>query len=101
MRSIRTIIVDDEVLGRSRVRNLLQTEEQIQCVGEGKNGEEAIKLIQDYKPDLVLLDVEMPGKMGSKYWQVFQKRKGHSSYSSQQTINLRSRHLMCMRLILS
>ncbi|MEZ4722743.1 MAG: LytTR family DNA-binding domain-containing protein [Flavobacteriales bacterium] len=64
MRTIRTIIVDDEVLGRSRIRKLLADNEQIQLVGEGSNGEEAIRLIEDYKPDLVFLDVEMPDKDG-------------------------------------
>lgn len=64
MRNIRTIIVDDEVLGRSRLRKLLQENERIQLIGEGRNGEEAVKLIEDYKPDLVFLDVEMPDKDG-------------------------------------
>lgn len=64
MRNIRTIIVDDEVLGRSRLRKLLQENERIQLIGEGRNGEEAVQLIQDYKPDLVFLDVEMPDRDG-------------------------------------
>jgi two-component system LytT family response regulator len=64
MKSIRTLIVDDELLGRSRIKKLLQAMDRIHLVGEGKSGEEAIKLIEDYKPDLVFLDVEMPDKDG-------------------------------------
>lgn len=64
MRNIRTIIVDDEVLGRSRVKKLLQANERIQIIGEGANGEEAIRLIEDYRPDLAFLDVEMPDRDG-------------------------------------
>ena len=66
MRSIRTIIVDDELLGRSRIKKLLSRNDRIQLVGEGKNGHEAVRLIEDYKPDLVFLDVEMPDKDGFK-----------------------------------
>ncbi len=64
MRSIRTIIVDDEVLGRARIRKLLAINDRIQIVGEGANGTEAIRLIEDYKPDRVFLDIEMPDKNG-------------------------------------
>jgi two-component system LytT family response regulator len=64
MRTIRTVVVDDEFLGRSRVKKLLSGFDQIQLVGEGKNGEEAVKLIEDYHPDIVMLDIEMPDKTG-------------------------------------
>lgn len=64
MRNIRAIIVDDELLGRSRIRKLLEAYDQVSVVGEGKNGKEAVKLIEDYRPDLAFLDVEMPDKNG-------------------------------------
>ncbi|GAB5539846.1 MAG: LytTR family DNA-binding domain-containing protein [Salibacteraceae bacterium] len=64
MRSIKTVIVDDEILGRGRVKKLLANFDRIQLVGEGSSGSEAIQLIKDYKPDLVLLDIEMPDKTG-------------------------------------
>lgn len=64
MRTIRTIVVDDEILGRSRVKKLLQELDQIQLIGEGRNGEEAVELILNYQPDLVFLDVEMPDRDG-------------------------------------
>ncbi len=64
MRNIRAIIVDDEVLGRSRIRKLLSGYDHVSLVGEGKNGQEAVKLIEDYRPDLAFMDVEMPDKDG-------------------------------------
>lgn len=75
MRTIRTIVVDDEFLGRSRVKKLLSDFDQIQIIGEGKNGEEAIKLIEDYQPDLVLLDIEMPDKTGIQVMNYFPENK--------------------------
>ncbi len=57
---IRTLIVDDEPLARQRVRNLLESEPDIEIVGERANGEEAVKAVLDDKPDLLFLDVQMP-----------------------------------------
>lgn len=64
MRTIKTIVVDDEVLGRNRIKRLLEQYDQVQLIGEGSNGGDAIELINAYKPDLVFLDVEMPDKDG-------------------------------------
>lgn len=64
MRTIKTIVADDEVLARSRVRKLLATSDKVQLLGEGSNGGEALKLIENYKPDLAFLDVEMPDMDG-------------------------------------
>ncbi|MEQ9186685.1 MAG: LytTR family DNA-binding domain-containing protein [Cryomorphaceae bacterium] len=64
MRTIKTIVVDDEVLSRSRIKKLLEEIDQIQLIGEGRNGDEAIELITSYRPDLVFLDVEMPDRDG-------------------------------------
>src|SRR5215813_7885208 len=58
---IRTLIVDDEVLARDRLRDLLRDDPEIEIVGECRNGREAIKAIQEHSPDVVFLDVEMPG----------------------------------------
>lgn len=57
---IRTLIVDDELLARERVRGLLANEPEIELVGECSNGREAVALIQEQRPDLVFLDVQMP-----------------------------------------
>lgn len=61
---IRTLIVDDESLARGRIRDMLACDASIEIVAECANGEEAIESIQQYSPDLVFLDVEMPGVDG-------------------------------------
>ncbi|KGK42836.1 chemotaxis protein CheY [Nitrincola sp. A-D6] len=61
---MRTLIVDDEPLARSRLKRLLLAHPDYICVGEASNGEEALTQVKDLKPDLVLLDIEMPGGDG-------------------------------------
>jgi len=60
-KKIRTLIVDDETLAREKVERLLDQETDIDVVGKCANGLEAIASIEDQKPDLVFLDIEMPG----------------------------------------
>lgn len=62
--TVRTLIVDDEPLARSRLRKLLSTEDGVQIVGECASAEEAIGIIESALPDLVFLDVQMPGMDG-------------------------------------
>ena len=57
---IKTLIVDDEPLARERMRKLLQSETDIELVGECANGRDAVTVIQRESPDLVFLDVQMP-----------------------------------------
>lgn len=61
---IRTLIVDDEPLAREWVRNGLQDEPDVEVIGECGDGFEAVRAIAAEKPDLVLLDVQMPGLDG-------------------------------------
>ncbi len=61
---MRVLIVDDESLARQRVRRLLQAENDVEVVGEAESGHEAVTLIRELKPDLVCLDVQMPGLDG-------------------------------------
>jgi two-component system, LytTR family, response regulator len=61
---IRTLIVDDEPLAREWVRNGLQDEPDVEIIGECGDGFEAVKAIAEWKPNLVLLDVQMPGLDG-------------------------------------
>lgn len=58
------LIVDDESLARERLRRMLQDIDDVQVVGEARNGEEALHQVQRLDPDLVLLDVRMPGLDG-------------------------------------
>ncbi|MEP7244194.1 MAG: LytTR family DNA-binding domain-containing protein [Gammaproteobacteria bacterium] len=61
---LRVLIVDDESLARERLRSLLDEIGDLEIVGEGANGEEALKLTVEVTPDVVLLDVRMPGMDG-------------------------------------
>jgi len=53
--------VDDESLARERIREMLEGDPEIEIVGDCANGKEAIQAISKLKPDLIFLDVEMPG----------------------------------------
>jgi two-component system, LytTR family, response regulator len=57
---IRTLIVDDEPLGRERIRTLLADDPEIEVTGECPDGRHAIAAIERSRPDLVFLDVQMP-----------------------------------------
>jgi two-component system LytT family response regulator len=61
---IRTLIVDDEPLARQRIEDLLVKEADIEVVGTASEGDEAIEAIRRLKPDLLFLDVQMPGRTG-------------------------------------
>ena len=62
--NISVLIVDDEAHARNRVRQLLSTHESVSVVGEAKDGFEAVDLVQKLQPDVVFLDVQMPGRDG-------------------------------------
>ena len=62
--NLRILIVDDEPLARERVAGLLSEETGVEVVGECRNGLEAVTSIKGLKPDLVFLDVQMPGLNG-------------------------------------
>ena len=64
MKGIHILIVDDEQPARKKLRSFLKEEENIESIIEAENGIEAAKLIQEKKPDLVLLDIQMPGMTG-------------------------------------
>jgi two-component system LytT family response regulator len=58
---IRTLVVDDEPMARERILSLLQQESDVEIVGECSDGVQAVNAIQQQSPDLVFLDVQMPG----------------------------------------
>jgi len=62
--SLSALIVDDEQLARDELAFLLKNVGEIDVVAEGKNGIEAVNLIREHNPDLVFLDVQMPGLDG-------------------------------------
>src|SRR6266849_407832 len=61
---ISTIIVDDEKPSRDELAFLLKGFPEINVIGQGKNGVESVSLIKEHAPDLVFLDVQMPGLDG-------------------------------------
>jgi len=62
--TINTIIVDDEKPARDELTFLLKSFPEINLIGQGKNGLDAVNLIKEHAPDLVFLDVQMPGLDG-------------------------------------
>lgn len=65
VRRIRTLIVDDEPIARAGLRAMLGDVEWITCAGEASNGAAAIEAIESLRPELVFLDIQMPGVLGT------------------------------------
>jgi two-component system LytT family response regulator len=61
---MKAILVDDEELARLELRRLLRVHVDIEIVGEARDGEEALLLIRQLAPDIVFLDIQMPGMNG-------------------------------------
>jgi DNA-binding NarL/FixJ family response regulator len=61
---IRVLLADDQALVRAGFRALLEAEPDIEVVGEAGDGEEAVRLATDLVPDVVLMDIRMPGQDG-------------------------------------
>jgi len=58
---MRILIVDDETLARDRIRRILEEQNEHEVVGEAANGQDALQKISDLHPEVVLLDIRMPG----------------------------------------
>ncbi len=61
---IQAVLADDEVLARTKLRQLLNDEPGIDVVGEGANASETIELVRSTKPNVLFLDIQMPGMDG-------------------------------------
>ncbi len=64
MPKIRVVLVDDHDVVRKGIRNLLRKAADIVVIGEASNGIDAIKMVNQLRPDVLLLDIEMPGLNG-------------------------------------
>lgn len=61
---IRIVIAEDQRMLLGALASLLDLEEDMSVVGRASNGDEAVKLVHQYNPDICLMDIEMPGKSG-------------------------------------
>jgi two-component system LytT family response regulator len=61
---MKALIIDDERLARKELMKLLEEHPTIEVVGEAMNAEEAEKMIEEFNPDLLFLDIQMPGRTG-------------------------------------
>ena len=69
--SIRVLLADDQTLVRAGIRRLLERTDDIDVVGEAADGDEAIALARAHRPDVVLMDVRMPGTDGlAATWEI-------------------------------
>ena len=64
VKKIRVLLVDDHVLIREGIKQILELEEDIEVVGQAKDGEEALKKVNVLKPEVILLDINMPNING-------------------------------------
>jgi two-component system, LytTR family, response regulator len=64
MKIIKALIIDDESLAREAIKSHLKTMDHIELLGECKDGFEGLKMIQEHKPDLIFLDIQMPKLTG-------------------------------------
>ena len=64
LKPVRIVICDDHPIFRDGLRRLLESEDGFQVIGEGQDGNEAVKLLQQLAPDVLLLDVAMPRLTG-------------------------------------
>jgi two-component system, LytTR family, response regulator len=64
MKTVKTLLIDDERLAREELKIQLRQFDEIDIIGEAKNGEEAIAMIKELKPELIFLDINMPGING-------------------------------------
>jgi two-component system LytT family response regulator len=86
---IRTLIVDDEAPSVRRLKRLLEECDEVEIVGTARDGAEAVRKVEELKPDLMFLDIEMPVLNGLevmarlRYRPVVVFTTGHMEYSDQ------------------
>jgi two-component system invasion response regulator UvrY len=73
---IRVLIVDDHALVRMGIKHILANNQEIEVVAEAQDGEQALLFVKQYQPDVILLDMKMPGIDG---WEVIRRLKRSSA----------------------
>jgi two-component system LytT family response regulator len=61
---VRAVIIEDEPLARQTIKDFVADEDWLKIVGEATNGNQAVEVIEDIRPDLLFLDIKMPGLTG-------------------------------------
>lgn len=74
MTQVKILIVDDHFVVREGLKLILETDEQFQIVGEAVNGQEAITLIDEVRPDVILMDLNMPVMSGLEAMKVLREK---------------------------
>lgn len=97
---MRILIVDDETLARDRLRRMLESDGRHEIIGDVGTGLEALRISEDLRPDLVLLDIRMPGMDGIETARHFlgQKRTLPRWFFVPHLKSTRLRHLSYRRL---
>ena len=72
---LKILVIDDEAPARNRLRRMLANIKGVQMIGEAATGHEALQLIPEKQPDVLLLDISMPGLSGMKLAQILQKQE--------------------------
>lgn len=75
--SVKVMLADDHILIREGIRQLLEYDSSIEVVGEASNGEQCLKMISEVKPQVLLLDINMPVKNGIEVLQEIRNKKIH------------------------
>ena len=70
---MRAIIIDDERLARRELNNLLENYPEIEIIDEAVNADDAVEKINRLEPDLIFLDIQMPGKTGFEMLELLDK----------------------------
>lgn len=73
--SIKVMITDDHVLMREGIKRLLELDGEIEVIGEANDGVECLQLLKELKPEVLLLDINMPNKNGIEVLQEIRKKK--------------------------
>jgi two-component system LytT family response regulator len=79
---MKALIIDDERLARNELKRLLENFPKIQVVGEAANAEEALELIGELVPDLLFLDIQMPGKNGFELLESLEDKAPHVIFTT-------------------
>ncbi|MBI2266673.1 MAG: response regulator transcription factor, partial [Armatimonadetes bacterium] len=74
---VRLVLADDQLLIRDMMRRLLGTDSEIEVVGEADDGKQAVHLVRELKPDVVLMDVDMPGMNGAEATAIIRREFPH------------------------